>query len=137
VYFQGKVYYAASYDQVKAFPLQNGQFNTGAIVTSSKSFNVLGAGLSLSAAPDGTGAILWALECVNSTGALHAYDPATLNELYNTSMAANGIDAPGASVKFAIPTVVNGKVYVGTQNSLTVYGLHYLPPRHRRVRPAE
>jgi uncharacterized protein (TIGR03437 family) len=32
-------------------------------------------------------------------------------------------DALGSTVKFSVPTVVTGKVYAGTQNSLVVFGL--------------
>jgi len=54
---------------------------------------------------------------------LHAYDAATLNELYNSSQAASARDQFGPGNKFITPMIVNGKVFVGTTTGVTVFGL--------------
>jgi hypothetical protein len=81
---------------------------------------------------NGTGnAILWLIDSsgamaipTNTPAILRAYDPNNLsNEIYNSGLAGNSRDQAGLAVKFTVPTVANGKVYVGTQTELDVYGL--------------
>jgi hypothetical protein len=65
---------------------------------------------------------VWVVE--SSTPAiLHAYDALSLNELYNSNQASGNRDQFGAGNKFMTPTVVNGKVFVGTPNGVAVFGL--------------
>ncbi len=69
-----------------------------------------------------TNGIVWAPENNASSGqaALHAYDARNVAlELFNSGSYAS-------AVKFAVPTVCNGKVYVATANSVAVFGLQ--PP---------
>jgi len=43
-------------------------------------------------------------------------------ELYNTSQAGTR-DVLGPGITFSVPTIMNGKVYVGTGSELDVLGL--------------
>ena len=62
---------------------------------------------------------------------MRAFNPGDLsNELYDSALDPH--DQAGLAVKFTVPTVANGKVYVGTQSELDVYGLC----REARVTPA-
>jgi len=55
---------------------------------------------------------------------LYAFDAGNLgHELYDSSQAANGRDQFGAGNKFITPTIADGKVFVGTQTGVAVFGL--------------
>ncbi|MFI5142589.1 MAG: pyrrolo-quinoline quinone [Thermoanaerobaculales bacterium] len=87
-----------------------------------------GAGLAVSSAGL-QGGVLWALEHA-TPAVLHAYDATDLSrELYSSEQAGSR-DEPGSGVKFAVPTIWNGRVYIGTMERLAVYG--GLPPRRVR-----
>jgi adhesin/invasin len=60
------------------------------------------------------------------TGQLLAFDAVSLNLLYTTSQAPNGRDTLPPVGHFVTQTVANGKVYVGTRNSLEAYGLFHV-----------
>jgi hypothetical protein len=75
-----------------------------------------------------TSGIVWALDnsqyCTNRSkgcgpAVLHAYDATSLAELWNSSMAASGADAAGYAVKFTVPSIANGKVYIATRGNNT------------------
>jgi hypothetical protein len=62
-----------------------------------------------------------------SLAVLHAYDAADVSrELYSSEQNSDR-DRAGISVRFTIPSVANGRVYVGTRSEVDVYGL--LHPR--------
>jgi outer membrane protein assembly factor BamB len=123
-YFNGVLYLAADGDSLKAFPVTKAQLATSPSSVSPTKFGHPGPTPTISANGTQNG-IVWALDsALTSTGILHAYDPANLaHELYNSTQAANGRDSFGNGNKFITPMIVNGKVYVGTQNGVAVFGL--------------
>jgi fibronectin type 3 domain-containing protein len=121
-YFDGTIYYVGSFtpDYAKTFSVSDAVIS-GPIQFSADTFAYPGSSPTISA--DGTAnGIFWVIEA--GTDELRAYNALNLSdELYTSAQAPNGRDALGTAVKFTEPTVVNGKVYVGTTNSLVVYGL--------------
>jgi hypothetical protein len=120
-YFNSTVYYGAIHDAIKAFPIANGMLAVTPSSQSATQYPYPGASMVISA-NNTTNGIVWAVEN-NNNGVLHAYDAANLaTELYNSNAAANGRDVFGGN-KFITPTVANSKVFVGTPNSVAVFGL--------------
>ena len=120
-YFNNTVYYGAVGDHLKAFPIANAKLAAVPASQSAVSFAYPGTTPSISANGTSNG-IIWAVEN-NSGGVLHAYDATNLtNELYNSNQAANSRDHFSDN-KYVTPMVANGKVYVGTPNSVVVFGL--------------
>ena len=96
----------------------------------------------LSGIHSATLAIVWAIDTNKAISGgpanLWAFDAAALNCLFTTDSTAtsctriSSTDAPaGIAVKFAVPSIANGKVYIGTtgrsgathQGYLNIYGI--------------
>ena len=121
-YFNNSVYTAAVSDRLKAYALVNGRLvGTG---QSPNTFRWPGATPVISA--NGvTNAIVWALETNGSgaTAVLHAYPAAAIStQLYNSNEIL-ARDNPGPAIKYGIPTVANGRVYVASTSQVSVFGL--------------
>ncbi len=128
-YFNHYLYYWASNDRLKAFTLAKGVINTTPTQGSTQAGQY---GSTPSITANGTNnAIVWAYQTdaysSSGPGILRAYNATNITqELYDSSQLSQ--DTAPSAVKFATPTIVNGKVYVGGQYALTVYGLgSFLP----------
>jgi hypothetical protein len=132
-YFNNRVYYLGTKDFPKAYEVRDGKLSATPVSQANQKFPVPGATPSVSANGSSNG-IVWVsrtdkFDFSKKPAVLHAYDADDLaNELYNSNQAGPR-DQPGVGVKFAVPTVANGKVYVGTTGKdgttgeVTVYGL--------------
>lgn len=138
-YWNGSIYYGAaqdgssSSDPLRAFSFNagsSGQISSTPTSHSAKIFGFSGPTPPISSSGI-TNGIVWALDnsawnstCPSSCQVVYAYDATNLTTmLYNTTQASGNRDQDGGAVKFTVPTVANGKVYVGGTNTLTVYGL--------------
>ena len=99
--------------------------SNGTLTTTSQTTANLGyspGSVSISANGTANG-IAWVYD--RNANVLHAYDASSLStELWNSGQHAGGTDNLGAAVEFAVPTIANGEVFVGTSNSLVIYGLN-------------
>jgi hypothetical protein len=121
-YFNGRIYYAANGDKLKAFNVAGGALSASAVSTGPRSYGFPGATPSVSANGSANG-IVWALQ-MGQPAMLCACNAANLTtEIYNSSQAAGNRDRLANGTKFAVPTVADGLVFVGNSNSVSVFGL--------------
>lgn len=121
-YWNNTVYYGAVGDSIRAFPIAQAKLATSPSSTTSHKFPYPGATPSISSNGMNDG-ILWAVDNSNPA-VLYAYDATNLGkELYDSNQAANSRDQFGPGNKFITPMIANGKVYVGTQTGVAVFGL--------------
>jgi hypothetical protein len=121
-YFNGSVYYGPAGGALVAFAVHAAQLAGAPSSSTATSFTYPGTAPAVSANGTSNG-IVWAHENANPA-VLHAYDAGNLaHELYNSSQAAGGRDQFGAGNKFITPAIADGKVFVGTQTGVAVFGL--------------
>jgi len=119
-YFNNKLYYGPVNGPILSFAFSNAKLSTGPVSQTTTVFGYPGVTPSISA-NNTTNGIVWAVENVNPE-VLHAYDAATLVELYNSNQAGSR-DHFGSGNKFVTPTIVNGKVYAATTSGVGVFGV--------------
>jgi hypothetical protein len=144
-FWNNNFYVAGAGGPISAYALNTTQAQFSLSSVSSAAYGWPGGTPSVSAAGAQAG-LVWIMNtnsyCTNQSSScgpavLHAYDASNLaSELWNSSLVSS--DAAGNAVKFTVPTIANGKVYVGTRGNntggvylsttvsgeLDVYGLH-------------
>ena len=127
-FWNGMLYYHCQSDVLRAFSwdANTGLLSTAPVSIGNITYGIHGATSTISANGT-TNGIVWEIETTNqpSNGVaiLHAYNAMLVDqELYNSNQAG-GRDTAGPAVKFAVPTVADGHVFVGTASELDIYGL--------------
>jgi hypothetical protein len=122
-FYNGMIYYQSMNDYLKAYQIADGQINPTPVSQTSQIFNGERGGtpsISANGAMDG---IVWTLDVRSGAVVLHAYNADDLSqELYNSTQAGSR-DVMGKAVKFSVPTIADGQVFVGTQSTIEIFGL--------------
>ena len=116
-YWNNTVYFTGVRTPVQAYTVQNGMLVVPPVKTP---VQMTGGGHSFITANGTTNGILWLM---NGGAILWALDAVTLKTLYNTSQAPNHRDSIPAVPHFPQAIAADGKVFIGTLNSLVTYGL--------------
>ena len=125
-YWNGNVYIWGENDVLKMFPITNGVLATGASAQASVSSTFPGATPVVSSNGTQNG-IVWALvtDLFNSNGSsiLYAFNAQNVAQQLYASNQNSSRDDVGPAIKFTVPVITNGKVYVGSGYQIDVYGL--------------
>jgi hypothetical protein len=116
-YWNNTLYFAPNASPLMAFPLSGGLLGTP-LKTSGSYAGSHSPSISANGTSNG---VLWVV-----TGQLLAFDAVSLKLLYTTNQAPNGRDTLPPIGHFVTQTVTDGKVFVGTKNSLEAYGLFHV-----------
>jgi hypothetical protein len=135
-YWNGNIYSGGTNPEVatplSAYSFVNGQLSTSPTSQTDYNFGSPSPTPSISANGNKNG-LLWAIDAAayptSGPAVLLAFDATNVDTVLYSSNAHPTRDNPGKAVKFAPPTIANGKVYVPTANQISVYGLFALEPQ--------
>jgi hypothetical protein len=123
-FFNGMIYMQSMNDDLKAYQIADGQITPTPVSRTNQVFNGERGGTPSISANGMADGIVWTLDVRGGSVVLHAYNADDLSqELYNSRQEAGGRDFLGAAVKFSVPTIADGQVFVGTRNTIEVLGL--------------
>ena len=136
-YWNENVYMWANGGHLSQYSLANGMLSASPVYQSGETNGFPGATPAISSSGT-TNGIVWAVEtdAYTSSGPaiLRAYNANNVSSLLYGSNLTSGRDTLGPAVKFVVPVVTNGKVYVGAQQEVDVFGL--LASEPQTVAPA-
>jgi hypothetical protein len=124
-FYNGALYFVGAYgDRARTFNIANGVMSSASVTQSVDVYSFPGSTPTITTNPSSGNAVVWDIAGPGKNE-LRAYNASQgySAEIYTSSQAANSRDALGSAVKFTVPTVADGEVFVGTTNSLVVYGL--------------
>jgi outer membrane protein assembly factor BamB len=117
-YFHQWVYFCTGADQLRAYPVSNATLGQPVIAP----FFFTGFGCVPTVSANGiSNGIVWALD--PNSHSLLAFEASNVENLLWSSNRNAQRDAIDSAVKFTVPMVANGKVYVATNTALYAFGL--------------
>jgi len=112
-YYKGALYYGPVGKPLVKLAFSNGKLVATPAAVSINSFPYPGT------IPSIANGVVFAIEHASGSTVLHAYDATNLHELYSS----NENSTMEAGTKFAVPTIFNKMVYVGTDHHVSGFGL--------------
>jgi hypothetical protein len=126
-YWNGKIFVWGINDHLKSFSFANGMLSANPTSTSAELIEGYYSPTPTVSANGTSNGIVWSVKTNNYTSegqeTLYAHDATNVANLLYSSDQNSMRDNPGNSVKFITPMVANGKVYLGSESQVSVFGL--------------
>lgn len=126
---KGWVYFAALGQALQAYPIDPNCSTPPLCPATHQTAATLGysatPAVSSGPSPTYSNGVVWAIKSLTGAVGLYAFDAKNLSELYDTTHCIIGgvsQDAPGNPTRFSVPTIANGRVYIGTETDFDIYG---------------
>src|SRR5581483_8127691 len=116
-FWNGLIFYHPAESRIETFRYSNGLISTSPTASSGIVYGT-SHGATVSISSNGTlDGIAWDIQVIknqpNAPATLHAYEANNVaHEVWNSGMLSR--DHAGPGIKFSVPTIANGHVYVGT-----------------------
>jgi len=125
-FWNNYAYFSGQYDHLKAYTFNPSTEKLSSNPTSVSPEGFTYPGPTPNVSSNGTSnGILWLIQADDSSSnaVLHAFKATNVaTELYNSAQNSNR-DFAGLRIKFSVPTVADGHVFVGAQNQVAMFGL--------------
>ena len=122
-YWNQNIYIWTAGDSLKQFSLTNGLLSPTPVATGLyTTITGLGSTPSISANGNNNG-ILWVVDSSITPEVLFAVDATNVATMLYSSASNPARDSAGPKVKYSLPTIANGKVYVASASQINVYGI--------------
>lgn len=118
-YWNGRMYAAAQDEPLKQFRLTSSGFAKSAQTANTFPF----PGTSPVVSANGTsGGIVWGVRHSGGAAIIYAFDANTMSLLWDNTQAGSRDTAP-SPIRFNVPMIVNGRVYLGGKGQIVAFGL--------------
>lgn len=126
-YWNNSIYIFCSQDVLRQYKLENGKLSPQPAAKGTVEFTDPGAALMISANRNAEGIVWWvATRSWNGPdhfAVLHAVDATHIDHELYTSEENSSRDRAGLALRFVMPAVLDGRVYIGVKGAVDVYGL--------------
>jgi len=126
-YWNGNVYVWPASGKLSQYSVTNGTLSASPVNVSAQSQSAWYGSTPSISANGATNGIVWSLDWSQTPGVLYAHNATNVSQLLWSSSQNTARDSAGTPVKFVVPTIADGNVFVGADNQVDIYGLLVAP----------